>query len=395
MVENLVNVVDDSQPSPWADPLISPIPGVTLQMVSLRNAGRMTLRIATSGPKDGVPVMMMHGFPESWFSWRHQLVALGKAGFFAIAPDMRGYGHSDAPEQSADYNCFQIAADMIGLLQELGLRKAVLVGHDWGAALTWLLGRLFPAYFPVLAALSVPTNLRKQHAPSGVELFNKIFGTGADRLFWYQAYHQETFPGTLDHGPAEAEYDANIYDSIKRFWTDKTVGRARPLGPPISTRRRDGGMFAHSGPAPTDLPAWLTARDMEYVVEQFKHHGFRGGVNYYRNIHRNHLLTPHLVGHIVQQPCLFLTGEDDPVLAFGPGGVDGQQKRLRETCKELRKFVVLRCENEDGKRTAGHWIQQERPAEVNHYLLDFLHDTMDVFAAAQGAGHYGSCMARL
>jgi pimeloyl-ACP methyl ester carboxylesterase len=281
---------------------------------------------------------------------------------------------------------------MIGLLQEMRIEKAVLVGHDWGAALTWLLGRLYPSYFPVIAALSVPTSLRKHGSPSSVELCRKIFGAGEDRLFWYQAYHQETFPGTHDHGPAEAEYDANVYESILRMWTDKTVPRAAVPGPSVSNLRRDGGMFAHSGGGlPLQLPTWLSESDLEYAVEQFKHHGFRGGVNYYRNIDRNHRMTPHLAGHVVQQPCLFLTGEDDPVVRFGPGGIDGQRARMAAACADLRGFVVLRCEDEDGKRTAGHWIQQERAAEVNSHLLAFLRETADVFANAPGVSTTPAC----
>jgi len=165
---------------------------VRLRKIVLTNGGNLTLRVATAGPEDGVPVLMMHGFPESWFSWRHQLVALARAGYFAVAPDMRGYGHSDAPPQAADYSVHHIASDMVALLQELGLRKAVLVGHDWGAVLTWLLARLLPQYFPVIAALSVPTHLRTHGAASPIDLFGRIFGSAddPDRLFFYQSYHQ-------------------------------------------------------------------------------------------------------------------------------------------------------------------------------------------------------------
>jgi len=347
---------------------------VVLKKIHLKNTG-MALRVAISGPHTGIPVLMMHGFPESWFSWRHQLVALGKAGYFAIAPDMRGYGHSDAPAASADYNVHAIASDMIGLLQELNLKKAALVGHDWGAVLTWMLGALYPQYFPVLAALSVPTQLRQDGQLSPVELQKKLFGDDHERLFWYQAYHQETFSGTADHGPAEAEYDANMYESMLRFWTDKTVPKAEAVGPPKSPKRRDGGMLARMGGLPLQLPAWLEQEDLNYVVEQFKIHGFRGGVNYYRNIDRNFRLVPHLVGHIFQQPCFFLTGEDDVVVQFQPGGTRGQEERLRKVCTDLRAFVVLHCKDEQGKKSAGHWIQQERAAEVNDHLLAFLKDT--------------------
>mmetsp|Transcript_14191 Transcript_14191/g.22591 ORF Transcript_14191/g.22591 Transcript_14191/m.22591 type:complete len:393 (-) Transcript_14191:40-1218(-) len=384
MTLSLVNPVDDSKNSPWTDPLVSPVEGITLEKITLQNTG-MTLRVAMAGPRTGKPVLFMHGFPESWFSWRHQLLALATAGYFAIAPDMRGYGHSDAPESSADYTCHHIASDMIGLMQQLGLTKTVLVGHDWGAALTWLLGKLYPSYFPVIAALSVPTNLREQASPSPMQMFNQIFGTGKDRLFFYQAYHQETFPGTSDHGPAEAEYDSNIYESIFRFWSDKTVPQTISKALAASNKRRDGGMIAHMPSRPERLPHWLSQNDIDYVVEQFKHHGFRGGVNYYRNMHRNHCLTPQLVGHKVQQPCLFLTGEDDPVIAFGPGGLKGQQERLKAACADLRSCIVLKCEDEDGKRSAGHWIQQERAAEVNAHLLSFLKNTAVDFDSALGA----------
>jgi pimeloyl-ACP methyl ester carboxylesterase len=142
---------------------------------------------------------------------------------------MRGYGHSDAPPSAADYNVHAIASDMIGLLQELNLEKAILVGHDWGAMLTWLIGRLYPQYFPVLAALSVPTGLRAHGEMSVDDLFGMLFGKGEDRLFWYQAYHQETFPGSDNHGPAEAEYNA---DST---YKDVTPYPPPPLPPsPIS-----------------------------------------------------------------------------------------------------------------------------------------------------------------
>jgi pimeloyl-ACP methyl ester carboxylesterase len=360
------------------EPTDSPVPGISLEMVTLGTG--VTLRVASAGPASGVPVLFMHGWPESWYSWRHQLKALGAAGFHAIAPDMRGYGHSDCPPASSDYNCHAIAADMIGLLQAFGMNKAVLIGHDWGAALTWLVGALHPTWFPVLAALSVPTGVRLASSELPIARLKSAFGEGPDGNFFYQLYHNELFGGSANSGPAEAEYDADPYETIFRVWSDNTVPKAELLSP-RTQKRRDGGMFARAG-IPQHLPAWLTSDDLDYVAEQFKVSGFRGGVSYYRNIDRNYQLTPHLVGQTISQPCMFLTGEHDVVASFSPGGLEAQKTAVAQACPDLRGHHVIKASE---GMTAGHWIQQERPQEVNEILIQFLRGTAADFSQASGA----------
>jgi len=364
--------------------LSSPVAGVTLEYVKLPTG--ITLRVAKAGDPTGPALLFMHGWPESWFSWRHQIVFFASKGYRVLAPDMRGYGGSDAPLPVEEYDCFSIHSDMISLLQVKGISKAILIGHDWGAALTWILGRLSPDYFPALVALSVPHAMRKGTNSGGVDpihALENIFGKGEDAMFFYQLYHNERSPGTRDSGPAEAEYDANPRETIYRIWTDNTVPKDEPTGNG-SGLRRDGGMFGQNflGGRPKRLPSWLSDSDLAYVSEQFKASGFRGGVNYYRNISRNWRLTPHFLNQKVRQPCMFLTGEHDVVVRFQPGGTDKQRARLEEVCEDLRSFCVIRGNGKD--KSAGHWIQQERPDEVNAEILRFLRSVARDFAAAPG-----------
>ena len=285
------------------DPLASPIDGVTLKFIELTNGIR--LRVAFAGEEKGTPLLFMHGWPESWFSWRHQLQYFGKNGYRVMAPDMRGYGYSSCPPNVDDYDVHCIASDMMCLLQSQGLSKSYLIGHDWGASLCWSLGHLHPEVFPVLAALSVPTGMRYSSATNPFEGMKKLFKVGTDEeMFFYICYHNERFPGT-QNGPAEASYDANPKESIRTFWSDETIERDTN-GIITSPFRKDGGMLARTG-RPKRLPKWLSEADLEYVTKQFKHSGFRGGVNYYRNIGRNFMLTPHLTGKTIDQPSFFLT----------------------------------------------------------------------------------------
>jgi pimeloyl-ACP methyl ester carboxylesterase len=369
-----------------SDPLDCPVDGVALKMVLLSNG--LHMRVAMSGPDNGIPLVFMHGWPESWFSWRHQLTFFGKRGYRVLAPDMRGYGRTDCPPRAVDYNVFNIASDIIGLLQAHGLSKCVLVGHDWGAILCWQLGHLFPEFFPVLASLSVPYNMRTPAVTDPLATMKRAFGDyGPAQMFFYILYHNERFPGTDDHGPAEAEYGADPCEFIYNVWSDATVPRD-PANRKISPLRRDGGFLAHINGRPQHLPAWLSEDDLEYVAEQFKVSGFRGGVNYYRNFATNFQLTPQLINQKIRQPCFFLTGEADVVRTMGAllgapseSDEDPQLRGLKTVCADLRQFHIIKKE---GTKSAGHWIQQERPQEVNESLLSFLQDTADVFNSAPG-----------
>ncbi len=397
-----------------ADPaLASPWPGVELTLCRLPTG--VTLRVAAAGPPAGRPLVFLHGWPEFWFSWRHQLAFFGARGFRVLAPDLRGYGGSDCPTAVEAYSVHQIAADTIALLQVHGMRKCTLCGHDWGAILTWQLALLHPLWFPVVAALSVPTTLRRPADVDPITRMERAFGRmgDPDQLFFYILYHHERLPGARDYGPAEAEYESDPRAFIHAVWTDETVPKAMPAKPSgVSPLRRDGGLRAHGwfGGTPTQLPTWLSEADLDYVVENFKRSGFHGGVCYYRNFRSNFRSTPELVGRRVTQPALFLTGENDIVRRMGQllgGGQesdgdddDPQRRGLESACDDLRVFRILRADpagrnvRRHGTTTtttlttgsAGHWIQQEQPDAVNNVLLEFFEDTRSEFDAAPGGG---------
>ena len=302
------------------------------------------LRIAERG--DGPLVLLLHGWPESWYSWRHQLPALAEAGYRAVAPDMRGYGHSAAPADVADYDILDICGDVVGLIDALGADDAVVVGHDWGAIVAWHCALLEPDRFSAVINMSVPYSGR------GEESLIRMLERTYDDNFFYILYFQEP-------GIAEKEFDSDPRGILSRLYTSPDT----PRGEPTTTdpKRSAGGMIPRLG-APTELPAWLADEDLDYYVGEFAHAGFRGGINYYRNFHRNWELTPQLSGALVSQPTLFIAGEKD-------GVIRGQSKpeleaSMGQVVRDLRGVHLV--------PGAGHWIQQERADEVNRLLIEFL-----------------------
>jgi pimeloyl-ACP methyl ester carboxylesterase len=293
------------------------------------------------------------------------MVYLASHGYRVLAPDMRGFGYSDAPDAVEDYDVFSILSDMICLLHEVGWSKVCLVGHDWGAAVAWLFALLEPDYFPSVVCLSVPWQVRKIESKDPIGRMKHMFGD----MFFYILYHNEVFRGSRDHGPAESEYNSNPEETIYRIWTDpKSVPTEKPQNK-TNGLRRDGGFLVHIGGRPKHLPSWLSQDEFDYVVEQYKHSGFRGGVNYYRNISRNFRLTPQLRGRHVKQPSMFILGEHDITIGFNPGGLKTVETNVKELCDDLRGFHVIRSEK---NKSAGHWIMQERPDEINKLLHSFL-----------------------
>ena len=302
------------------------------------------MRIAEQG--QGPLVLLLHGWPESWYSWRHQLRALAEAGYRAVAPDMRGFGGTDAPEDVEAYDVLDLCADTVGLLDALGAETAVLVGHDWGAAVAWSCVQLEPSRFTAIAALSVPRG-RRQPEPF-LERMRKKYGEN----FFYMLYFQQP-------GVAEAELEADPRALLTRLFTSPDT----PREPPEITdpKAAAGGFIGRLG-APTELPPWLSEKDLDYYVSELTRTGFSGGLNYYRNIGRNRELTPQLADAQVAVPALFIAGDKDLVI----GGLDraALEELMRPVVPELRGLHLL--------SGAGHWIQQERAEEVNALLIDFL-----------------------
>lgn len=320
----------------------SPVAGVTFRFIQ---SNGITLRIAEAGT--GPLVLLAHGWPESWYSWRHQITMLADAGYHVVAPDMRGYGESDKPADVDDYDITHVAGDLVGILDALGEETATLVGHDWGAIVAWTTVLLHPSRFTSLIAMSVPYGGRVAQSP--IQSWRETFGEN----FFYILYHNE--PG----GVAEAEYDADPRGLISRLY--QSPGASREPATITDAHRSAGGWIGRLGAA-KELPSWLRQEDLDYVVSQFESAGFRGGMNYYRNFHRNWEITEHLEGATIKIPVLFIAGSRDSVIA----GADAEKltATISRATEDLRNVVLI--------PEIGHWVQQEAPAETNAAMMEFL-----------------------
>lgn len=295
----------------------------------------------------GPLVILCHGFPECWYSWRHQLPILANAGFHAVAPDQRGYGQTDRPAPLEAYNILQLTGDVVGLMRALGEERAIVVGHDWGAPVAWHCALLRPDLFRAVVLLSVPYLSRSWESGRPTESMKRMAGEQE----FYMLYFQEP-------GKAEAELEADVSKTMRTF-----LYSASGDAPPEKRWRYLFGKsekFLDAGSLPETLPSWLTEGDVAFFAAEFKRTGFRGGLNWYRNIDRNWELTPFLNGAKLRQPALFIAGEHDAVIAMNWKAFN----TLEKTMPALSKKVLL--------PGAGHWIQQERPTEVNRLLIEFL-----------------------
>ncbi|HSP56471.1 MAG TPA: alpha/beta hydrolase [Dehalococcoidia bacterium] len=295
---------------------------------------------------EGPLVLMVHGFPELWYSWRHQLPALAGAGYHAVALDVRGYGGSDAPPKIEDYSMKNMVADIVGLLDVLGEQTAVIAGHDWGSPIAWTSAALHPDRFRAVISMSVPYLPRSPMPP--LQMLKAMF---RDKFF-YILYFQEP-------GVAEAELEQNIRRSMELFMyaasgearQNSAFARAAEFGnKPANSRLFDGA------PEPGDMP-WLTEKDLETYVAAFQKTGFRGPLNRYRCMDIDWEQLPELQDAKVNQPALFIYGDRDGVMTFS---------RMDPMKTLVPNLQILKL---DG---AGHWTQQERPTEVNDAMLAFL-----------------------
>jgi pimeloyl-ACP methyl ester carboxylesterase len=309
---------------------------ITHRFVSI-NGIRMHYVEAGSGPQ----VLLCHGFPESWYSWRHQLSALAEAGFHAIAPDLRGYGQTDQPKPVEAYDIFQLTGDLVGLINALGGESAVIVGHDWGAWITQVAALLRPDLFRAVVLLSVPFLPRGPFSPSEWER-QKYPG----KIFYQQIFRspgaEQLFQADVRTSIANALYSASGEPPIEQRW--KYV--IDPTAPPMAFT--------------AGRPSFVTEADLEFFVGEFQRTGFAGGLNYYRNVDRNWALTPFLDGIKLRQPTLFIAGDRDAVIEFWAEEVGAMPVNV----PNLTRQVIL--------PGVGHWTQQESPAEVNRLLIEFL-----------------------
>ncbi|WP_413467219.1 alpha/beta fold hydrolase [Mycolicibacterium sp. 120270] len=277
------------------------------------------LRVYEAGDPAAPVIVLAHGFPELAYSWRHQIPVLADAGYHVIAPDQRGYGGSSRPEAVEDYDIHALTGDLVALLDRVGAQQAVFIGHDWGALVVWQTALLHPDRVRAVAGLSVPPIPRARSRPTA--RWREKFGDD-----FYMLRFQEP-------GVADAEMAADVAATMR-------------------------GMFAGLVAGDAPLPDWISDDEFEYYVAEFSRTGFTGALNWYRNYDRNWESTPHLADATISVPALFVGGTADPI------GPTMNPARAREVAagRYTERWV-------DG---AGHWLQQQRPDEVNRILLTFL-----------------------
>ncbi len=321
----------------------SPVDGMTLKTIV---ANGIKQRYAECG--SGPTVLFCHGWPESWYSWRHQMLALAAAGYRCIAPDMRGYGGTDAPLDIEQYTLLDLVGDMVSLLRELEAKDTVVVGHDWGAPVAWHCALLRPDLFRAVVGMSVPWALRGK-----IDLLSSLEKHGITRF--YMQYFQTP-------GVAEAELERDVRKSLSLVYFNSSgdqpdAEKSFAVLPPA-------GGFLDNKMAPAQPLTWLTENDLAWFTGEFTRTGFRGGLNWYRNLTRNWRLTSAWQSQPIRQPSMFIAGSRDSVLKFPAS--KAQIESFPKSLPGIRGTHVL--------EGAGHWIQQERAAEVNRLLLEFLKD---------------------
>ena len=313
-------------------------------MINRRRIKTNGIELSVLEAGEGPLVLLVHGFPEAAHSWRHQLPVLANAGFHAVAPDMRGYGESDRPAQIDAYNQWDVSHDILGLITALGYEHAVVIGHDWGAPTAWNCALLAPNQVSAVGALSVPFSPRGAEPP--LPLLRRMF----EGQFFYQLYFQEP-------GVAEAEFERDIEVSLRKFYYLGS-GLADPAR--LEGDRGPDDDLLSKIEDPGDLMPWCDQEELAEYVRAFKLSGFRGPLNYYRNLD----LTWEKFASVpqtIQQPALFAAGDRDGVIIMAKAALDAMPNHV----PNLKINTLI--------PDAGHWTQQEAPEAVNALLLEFLH----------------------
>ncbi|CAN5470411.1 alpha/beta hydrolase [soil metagenome] len=308
-------------------------------------ANGITLHITEQGR--GPLVLLCHGWPELAYSWRHQMSALAEAGYHVVAPDMRGYGGSSVPDEIGAYSIAALVGDMVALVAALGETRACIVGHDWGANVAWAAALMRQDLFAAVAALSVPHRPRNAAAAP----LALLRAAGLDNFYWFY-FNRE--------GAAEAEFERDIESALRKVLVAGS-GDA-PADSAMSLMVPAGSGFLSGSAEPAVLPHWLSEADVGVFAASFRRNGFRGPFNWYRNIDRNWDITAPFQGAQVKPPALFVAGTRDAVINSPMGRA--ALESLAASVPNLRETVLI--------PGGGHWIQQERPAEVNAALLRFL-----------------------
>jgi pimeloyl-ACP methyl ester carboxylesterase len=306
-------------------------------------ANGISMHVAEAGK--GFPVVFLHGFSELWYSWRNQLPAIAAAGFHAIAPDQRGYGRTDAPPDVESYSMRHLTADAVGLLDALDAEKAVLVANNWGSGVAWACAELYPDRVAAMFHLNIAYSKRGDEPPTA---FIRKF---AGDHFNFALYFQKS-------GVAEAELDKDPKDTIRRF-RHALSGDAPPGTVEYLFMKKPAGAPMLDGmPNPERPLAWFTEADLDYEANEFARTGFRGGLNWYRNMDSDWRALPKIGATGITQPVSYIGGRRDPSVIYAPFD------QMIAAAPKLRQIMLL--------EGCGHWVQEERPREVNKELIEFL-----------------------
>lgn len=295
----------------------------------------------------GPAVVLCHGFPELAYSWRQQVPALADAGFRALAPDQRGYGGSDRPASIEAYDVQHLTGDLVALLDALEIERAVFVGHDWGGLIVWSMPALHPTRVAGVVGVNTPNLPRAPMRPT--ELMRMLAGGRDERMYilWFQT------PGVADavlHGQTRLVFEKLLRGGVS---PEDVSARASSMG----FEPGDMNPFRRLADLPALGQPILPPDELDVFVRTFERTGFTGGLNWYRNMDRNWESAPGVGATRIDVPCLMVTAEWDPVLrpemAAGMGAL----------IADLETVMIPRC---------GHWTQQEKPAELNRVLVDWL-----------------------
>ena len=305
------------------------------------NTNGVTLRTVVEGK--GPLVILVHGWPQCWYLWRHMIDPIVAAGYRVAVPDLRGFGGSSCPPEIDDYNILKLTGDIAGVATALGEENFIVVGHDWGCIVAWYTALRYTQRCKAVLGLSVP------FWRMGPET---VYPPGQDDAFWYMRYFQAP-------GVAEAELEADIERSLLaiHYSVSAEAGQMCFLN---QLKFPKSAKLLEVFPAPSELPAFMTREDLDYYVAQYRTSGFRGTINLYRNIPTLAAITPELQRKHISQPSAFIAGKEDPVLLFDPGW----RPKFVAGCDDLR-FIEL-IDN------AGHWVQLENPEPTARQILRFL-----------------------
>lgn len=309
----------------------------------LLDVNGITLSLYSSGPVQGRPLWLLHGFPECWLSWREQIPVLVAAGYRVLIPEMRGYGQSSAPEDVSAYDLITVCADIQAAMDALGQTDVCVIGHDWGAPVAWHLALLEPQRVRAVVGMAVPFGGRPKQPAIGI--MRQLY---AER-FHYILHFQTP-------GVAEAEMDADIARSLRLMLHNLSAAVPKDL----FLQEKPAGASLFDGLQQVEQPpAWCEPETFAGYVATFQGRGFRGALNWYRNFERNWQRTEALQGMTIEQPALFLLGDHDPVGTLEAYTLTQMPKRI----SQLESYVLTNC---------GHWLQSEQTEQVNRHLLDFL-----------------------